>query len=234
VNDPHWIEYVGAFGGLAGVALAMVAAWFAWKSGAEAKRTADAAERTASAAEDESRVSRELIEIQRAEHAAFIEERARAPQLTARCRVHLDLDVEGAAARRVILEIGWDNSGSKSLERAGFNLIVPDDVVIWLSDGHGNVSSLPSGWLMPAPLHELSKGKASHYLTRTVDAPLHQHTVMHVGLDIPVPGRYPLEYKIFQHELSGGGFRSVMLLTVSADRPATLTPLPTDLLPIVR
>ena len=85
--DPHWTEYVAAFGGLAGVALAGVAAWFAWKSRADAKRAASAADRTATAAEDEAKVSRELVGMQRTDHEAFMQERRRAPQLDVTCAV---------------------------------------------------------------------------------------------------------------------------------------------------
>jgi hypothetical protein len=45
-QDPHWIEYIAAVGGLAGVLLAVVAAMYA-------KRSADAATHAVSLARDE-------------------------------------------------------------------------------------------------------------------------------------------------------------------------------------
>jgi hypothetical protein len=234
MKDPHWVDYVGALGGFAGVVLASVAAWFARASGREAQRTADAAERTAVAAEEESKVSRELVEIQRSEHAAFLEDRARAPALNVTCGVHMDFHVGEPPWRRVILEIGWTNTGTKALAGAGFNLVVPTDVTMWRAQGSGAVQAVPGRWLMPAPLHELNEGLPSHYMTRLVDAPLHQPTVMHIGLDISVAGRYPLELKIFHHELPGGGTRSILVLDVRDDRPTTLHRIEPGALPVAR
>jgi hypothetical protein len=57
---------------------------------------------------------------------------------------------------------------------------------------------------------------------------------MHLGVDLPVPGRYPLELKIFHHELPRGGVRSVMLLNLQEDRPATLTTIADADLPVSR
>ena len=231
MDDPHWVEYVGAIGGFVGVLLAGVAARFAWTSGKEAKRTADAAERTASAAEEESRVSRELAEIQRTQHEVFLQEQARAPRLLVDWVVHTEYQT--GHAHRVILEIGWNNLGTKDVERAGFNLIVPDDLPIYRANSEGAVKALPGGWLLPAPEHALNEGVGSHYMTRTIDAPIRQATVIHVGFNIPGPGQYPLELKIFHHELPDGGIRSVKVLDARGGR-STLTKIEPGDLPIPR
>ena len=58
MNDPHWVEYVAAFGGLAGVALALVAALYA-------KRSADSTDQAVSLARDE-------VGMARTEHEEFL------------------------------------------------------------------------------------------------------------------------------------------------------------------
>jgi hypothetical protein len=225
VNDPHWVEYVAAFGGLAGVALALVAAWFAWKSGS-------AAERTAAAAEEESRVSRELLSMQRHEHAAFMEDRARVPRLEVSARSVGTVDL-GAGGHRALVVLQWDNTGTKAVTRVGVNLSVPVDVKLWRSDSSGEVSELPGKWLLPAPGDILNTGLGSHYLARTVEAPLGVSMLMHIALDVPAAGRYPAALKFFHHELVPT-WRACLLLTVPDEGDATLAPLDPDELPLDR
>src|SRR5688572_280259 len=71
VQDPHWIEYVAAIGGLAGVVLALVAAGYS-------KRSADRADEAVALAHDE-------VDIAKTEHEVFLR------RLQARARFQVEV-----------------------------------------------------------------------------------------------------------------------------------------------
>jgi hypothetical protein len=115
--DPHWIEYLGALGGLAGVLLALVAAWYA-------KRSADSADKALALARDE-------VGMARTEHQEFLR------QLQARARFRLTPrpvypppDDEGvlrtdAGTVTVRVEIGLKNDGERAARETVINAVIP-------------------------------------------------------------------------------------------------------------
>jgi hypothetical protein len=117
VDDPHWVEYVAAFGGLAAVVLALVAALYA-------KRSADATDQAVQLARDE-------VEMARAEHAEFLHQlQARARfQLTPR-PVYPEPDEDGvlridATTLQVRVEIGLKNVGNRAAGETVLNVVAP-------------------------------------------------------------------------------------------------------------
>jgi hypothetical protein len=118
-QDPHWIEYIAAVGGLAGVLLAVVAAMYA-------KRSADAANHAVSLARDE-------INMAKAEHSEFLR------QLRARARFRLTLRIlepepgqdgviRALGSVRVLAEVGLKNIGERAAGETLLQVIAPRNV----------------------------------------------------------------------------------------------------------
>ena len=133
-----WLDYVQAFGGVAAVVIAIVAAWFAAKSARDASRsseaagrTADAAERTADAAEEtaeaskvETEHSQKLLEqmqiqleLQKKEHELIMEERNLRPELHPILSVE-KMETSAAGPTSVQVKFGSRNSGRETAEQA--------------------------------------------------------------------------------------------------------------------
>jgi hypothetical protein len=132
-QDPHWIEYVAAFGGLAGVALALVAALYA-------KRSADSTDQAVQLARDEVQMARE-------EHNEFLRElRARAKfRLSLRTWPGPDADGvirEDATIVHVRVEIGLKNDGAQVAGETVLNVVAPRPLA-------GFRWCLPNGGLVP-------------------------------------------------------------------------------------
>jgi hypothetical protein len=197
-QDPHWIEYVAAFGGLAGVALALVAALYA-------KRSADATDEAVSLARDE-------VEMTREEHNEFLR------QLQARARFRLvprpiypQPDKDGvlrsdATTVTMRVEIGLKNHGDRAARETVINVLAPRHLESLRWSG-------PNG----EKLAEANPAPSGETLT---DADGHVHDAQYLALILPSVTRRSVyvRYFVFDVELPRDGITSVPVrVTAEAD-----------------
>ena len=100
-----------------------------------------------------------------------------------------------------MLRFGWANVGNKEIGEVGLNLLAPADVPIYSLDSAGEATPLPAQWHLTAPDHVLNAGMGSHYMARRVEARRGESVLMNVAFDLPMPGRFPIEFKLFHAEL---------------------------------
>lgn len=201
------LEWVAAVGTLVSALVAVVALIVAVRSSRDSKRSAKAAEDSATAAaetskamEESLRIARETsgyvvqqVAMQRAEHEAFLAERASRPKLTVAMRLlpgdSRDGRVEknrGTVTYRQ-LEVAVRNDGTKTAEAVNLNVIVPVWLTAhWSHPGGGEVA----GANPPAPadtkvadangdLHE------AQYLYRVFNVPQKAEEAQWVRFQIP-------------------------------------------------
>lgn len=212
---PDCLDYVEAFGALGSLALALVAAWFAWKSAHDSGRSASAAEATANAAAEEAVLSRQMVE--RLEEQLDIErelqeERARRPVLEAPTLTFLgrlepnelsvgllrELGVQLQLGRRVhglypvIVRAEFLNSGNRDASQMRARVAVPEGLVPLTSGPRGEhptrtALSEVDDLMLSSPDGPV---RAVEFSWRVAHMPPDQPEAMHLILILRKPGAY--------------------------------------------
>jgi hypothetical protein len=199
-HDPHWVEYVGAVGGLAGVLLAIVAALYA-------KRSADATERAVSLARDE-------VNMAKAEHVEFLR------QLGAKARFELTLRIlqpepeddgviRAVGSVRVLVEIGVKNVGQRAAGETLIQVIAPRNIANfrWSGPKGEQRPDLLAGAALETP-EELTDDNGTVHLGQYLDR----------GLERVTRRTYYVAFFVLDVETPPTGVRSVPVrVTAEAD-----------------
>jgi hypothetical protein len=137
-----WLDYVAAFAGIGSLVLAAVAAGVAIRSKRDAERSANAAERIARSASATAELTVEMekrgaeqLGIMRTEHAAFMAEQQRRPE------VEPVLEIAGApnqlAPLNVLIRSGATNVGLRTANQVLILTLVPMGIRVFRADPKG-------------------------------------------------------------------------------------------------
>lgn len=217
-----WLDYVAAFAGVGSLALAAVAAVIAVRSKRDAERSADAAERTAQSAAATTELTAQMeqrgveqLQIMRTEHAAFMKEQQRRPQ------VEPVLEVAGppdsSKPLQVLIRSGATNVGAKTAEGVLIMTLVPQGVTL--------VQATPEG--RPIGAHPLEPQREQQLLGNGAQRPVEglgvradvsPHVVQwdHFILTFPEPGIYEIATRCLHMDIAGGKNWTVVELNLLA------------------
>jgi hypothetical protein len=223
-----WLDYVEVFSGLGSLALAILAAWFAWRSAGESSRSASAAEHTAKAAAEEAVLSRQMVEhleeqleIERATRGEVEEARRRRPVLTAPRLIYLsgfdpeelpggilmDLGVElelGSSItgiHPVIVRVEFENYGDKDAPETLASVAVPESITMLTCGPRGEHPEKVDLHASEAVLHGADGEEAAHrFAWRVAHLPPHQPEAMHLMLLLPTEQSYEVLLQVEHSE----------------------------------
>ena len=197
---PGFADYAGAIGGLGSLVLAVVATVIAVRSRADAKRSADSAA--------------ESLEIQRREHAAFMEERQRVPRLSIVLTSKLLETTSGPFI--AVVQIGIANEGLAAADKALINFMFPAGLRAEKSDQDGNKMMEGGVQVLSADdvLEENGEERPVRYVPEEIDVGPIRAVVRFLRLVFDGPGRYPIRLKLVHPSLSDGVLNTYHVITV--------------------
>jgi hypothetical protein len=148
--------------------------------------------------------------MQRVEHEAFHEERARKPEIT------LALNMRGTLATvppSYLVEASWTNHGTKEAKTAALNLSVPKEVALSGATQSGATHHVD---LLEADEVDFGDGKArpGHWWNVLRDIPVGPDIVGFFALQPPGPGEYPVVFSIAHPELPDGRISTTTTLSI--------------------
>jgi hypothetical protein len=214
---PDWLDYLAAFSGVGSLALAVVAAAVALWSRGDARRSAEAAEQTARAAARTAELTQEIearsadqLQIMREEHAAFMEQQRRRPELVPIFEFAGQPNPD--APTEILVRCGAVNVGSATAEKVLVSIMVPQGVEVDLAEADG----LPVARLSLVPQLESIYRDGAEYPALagswSSDVIPTVRILQHCLLAFPGPGVYEIVSYCNHHELPGGSIRAAARL----------------------
>ena len=222
-ND--WLDYVAAFAGAGSLVLAAVAVLVAVRSKRDAQRSADAAEQTAKSAVATTKLTvqmeqrgAEQLQIMRTEHAAFMKEQQRRPEVVP------VLEFAGipnpARPLEVLIRSGATNVGARTAESVLIMTLVPQGVGLRRATHEGR----PIGELPLEPQREqqlLRKGMQypADGLGVRADVTPHVFHTDHFLLTFPEPDIYEIATRCLHMDIANGKNWTVAQINLFAVPP---------------
>ncbi|HEX5929862.1 MAG TPA: hypothetical protein VFY48_10760 [Solirubrobacterales bacterium] len=217
-----YLDYLQAFGGLASLVIALVAAWFAWRSASSSEESAEAAERTAEAAEVTADAAKRETDLLVAEHE-------RVPDVAVSLYIE-NMSTEPSGEVHVWVKLEAYNTGDRVAEGAFCALFAPRAVELrdCAPNGDLRVADTP----VPQSSEKLNidgETADTHSLNLRKDLLPHIAELRHVRMTFHKPGRYQILGGVRHPDIPNGEVRiieEILIPKVESEPPALTEPEP--------